>query len=71
MIAYASEKGKTEILAWLLDYKNRTADFAAEQKKADRKLMQELNCAPDSVLCAQEAVELSEAGGRHTSDHEL
>ena len=50
MIAYASEKGKTEILAWLLDYKNRTADFAAEQKKADRKLMQELNCAPDSVL---------------------
>jgi len=30
--------------------KNRTADFAAEQKKADRKLMQELNCAPDSVL---------------------
>ena len=50
MIAYASEKGKTEILAWLLEYKNRTADFAAEQKKADRKLMQELNCAPDSVL---------------------
>lgn len=50
MIAYASEKGKTEILAWLLDYKNRTADFAAEQEKADRKLMQELNCAPDSVL---------------------
>ena len=50
MIAYASEKGRTEILAWLLDYKNRTADFAAEQKKADRKLMQELNCAPDSVL---------------------
>lgn len=50
MIAYASEKGKTEILAWLLEYKNRTADLAAEQEKADRKLMQELNCAPDSVL---------------------
>lgn len=50
MITYASEKGKTEILAWLLEYKNRTADLAAEQEKADRKLMQELNCAPDSVL---------------------
>lgn len=50
MIAYASEKGKTEITAWLLEYKNRTADLAAEQEKADRKLMQELNCAPDSVL---------------------
>lgn len=50
MIAYASEKGRTEILAWLLEYKNRTADLAAEQEKADRKLMQELNSAPDSVL---------------------
>lgn len=50
MIAYASEKGKTESLAWLLEYKNRTADLGAEQEKADRKLMRELNCAPDSVL---------------------
>ncbi|MEZ3447449.1 MAG: leucine-rich repeat domain-containing protein [Lachnospiraceae bacterium] len=50
MIAYASEEGKTEILAWLLEYKNRTADLAAEQEKADRKLMRELNCAPDSVF---------------------
>jgi len=50
MIAYASEKGKTEILAWLLAYKNRTADLAAEQEKAEKKLMRELNSAPDSVL---------------------
>ena len=49
IIAYASENNKTEILAWLLDFKNRTADFVAEQKKADKKLMRELNAAPDSV----------------------
>ncbi len=49
MIAYASENGKTESLAWLLDYKNRTADFAVEQKKAEKKMMRELNVAPDSV----------------------
>lgn len=49
MIAYASQKGQTEILAWLLEYKNRTADFAAEQEKAEKKMMRELNMAPDSV----------------------
>lgn len=49
MIAYASQNKKTEALAWLLDFKNRTADFAAEQEKADKKLMRELNAAPDSV----------------------
>jgi len=49
MIAYASENGKTESLAWLLDYKNRTADFAAEQEKAEKKMMRELNMAPDSA----------------------
>ena len=49
MIAYASEKGKTEILAWLLEFKNRTADFAAEQVKAEKKLMRELNMSPDSA----------------------
>ncbi len=50
MIAYASEKGRTEILAWLLEYKNRTADFADEQEKAEKKLMRELCSAPDSVI---------------------
>lgn len=49
MITYASEEGKTEILAWLLEYKNRTADLAAEQVKSEKKLMRELNMAPDSV----------------------
>ncbi len=49
MIAYASENGRTESLAWLLDYKNRTADFAVEQEKAEKKMMRELNMSPDSV----------------------
>ena len=50
MIAYASENGRTESLAWLLDYKNRTADLAVEQDKAEKRMMRELNAAPDSVM---------------------
>jgi len=49
MIAYATQNKKTEALVWLLDFKNRTADLAAEQEKADKKLMRELNATPDSV----------------------
>ncbi len=49
MIDYATQNGKTEALAWLLDYKNRTANFVAEQEKADKKLMRALNAAPNSV----------------------
>ncbi|MDE6031465.1 MAG: leucine-rich repeat domain-containing protein, partial [Oscillospiraceae bacterium] len=49
LIKYASEHGKTEATAWLLDFKNRTADLAAEQEKAEKKMMRELNAAPDSV----------------------
>lgn len=49
MIGYASQNNRTEALAWLLDFKNRTADFVAEQKNADKKLMRALNAAPDSV----------------------
>lgn len=50
IIAYAAEQEQTELLAWLLDFKNRTADFAAEQEKADKRLMRKLNAAPDSVM---------------------
>lgn len=49
MIRYASECGRTECSAWLLDFKNRTADFAAERKKAEQKMMRELNANPNSV----------------------
>lgn len=49
IIEYATENNNTEMLAWILDFKNRTANFAAEQERADKKLMRELNAAPDSV----------------------
>ncbi|MDE7476398.1 MAG: leucine-rich repeat domain-containing protein, partial [Lachnospiraceae bacterium] len=49
LIEYASQNGRIESAAWLLDFKNRTADFAAEREKAEKKLMQELNRTPDSV----------------------
>lgn len=49
LIEYATQNNKTEALAWLLDFKNRTADLAAEQEKAEKKLMRELNSSPDSV----------------------
>ena len=50
LIQYASEKGNTESAAWLLEYKNRTADLAAERAKAEKKLERELNAALDSVI---------------------
>lgn len=54
MIACAVRQERTEMLAWLLDFKKRTADFAAEQEKADKKLMQTLNAAPDSVMALRQ-----------------
>ena len=49
MIDYAAKRKSTECSAWLLDFKNRTADLAAEQLKAEKKAERELNAAPDSV----------------------
>lgn len=49
MISYSSEQKSTECTAWLLDFKNRTADLSAEQAKAEKKQERELNAAPDSV----------------------
>lgn len=49
LIRYASEHGSRECAAWLLEYKNRTADIAAEREKAEKKMQRELNAAPDSV----------------------
>lgn len=49
MIAYAESRGKTEIVAYLLDFKNRTADLAEERKKAEKKIQRELNADPNSV----------------------
>lgn len=49
LIEYAQKEGKTEVTAWLLDFKNRTADLKAEREKAEKKAERELNAAPDSV----------------------
>ncbi len=49
MIAFAAEKGKTECTAFLLDFKNRTADLAAEHARAEKKQLRELNADPNSV----------------------
>ena len=49
MIAYAAEHGKTECSAFLLDFKNRTADLAAERAKAEKKAARELNADPNSL----------------------
>lgn len=49
MIQYAVDNNKTECTAFLLDYKNRTADLAAERIKAEKKMEQELNADPNSV----------------------
>lgn len=50
MIEYAqNQQNRVECVAWLLDFKNRTADFAAEHEKAEKKMMAELNASPTSV----------------------
>ena len=49
MIQFAADNDKTECTAWLLEFKNRTADLKAEQEKADKRLMQQLNADPNSV----------------------
>lgn len=54
MIEYAAANSKTECAAYLLDFKNRTADLAAERAKAEKKLERELNAAPDSVTALKQ-----------------
>lgn len=54
MIEYATANGKTECIAFLLDFKNRTADLASERVKAEKKLERELNAAPDSVTALKQ-----------------
>lgn len=49
IIKYATDEGKTEALAWMIDFKNRTADLGAEREKAEKKVMRELNADPNSV----------------------
>lgn len=48
-IAYATKNKKNDVLAWLMDYKNRTADVAVEAAKEEKKMMRELTENPNSV----------------------
>ncbi len=54
LIAYSQEKNSTECTAFLLDFKNRTVDLAAEREKAEKKAERELNAAPDSVTALKQ-----------------
>lgn len=48
LIRYASDNGKTESAAWLLEYKNRTTTPEAERKRAEKRLERKLNAPPPS-----------------------
>lgn len=50
LIEYSRKNNHVECTAWLLDFKNRTADLAAEQAKAEKKMERELNASPNSVM---------------------
>lgn len=49
LIEYAQQANRTECVAWLLDFKNRTADLAAERERAEKRMLAELNASPTSV----------------------
>lgn len=49
MIEYAKDRGRTEIVAYLLDYKNRAFDLVKEREEAEKKMLRELNANPNSV----------------------
>ena len=49
LIDYAQQNRYREALAWLLDFKNRTADLAAEEAAREKRELRSLNANPDSV----------------------
>ena len=49
LIDYAMSSGKNQALAWLLDYKNRTADLSAEAEKKEKQELKALNENPLSL----------------------
>ena len=49
LIDFARANNKHEALAWLMDFKNRTVDIAAEAEKEEKKMMRSLLASPDSV----------------------
>ena len=49
IIEYSQKKNRTECTAFLLDFKNKNFDLAAERVKAEKKTERELNADPNSV----------------------
>lgn len=49
-IKYALDNNQVEIAAWLLDYKNRTADLELERKLDEQRTARELAASPTSVI---------------------
>lgn len=49
MIEYSQKAQRTECTAWLLDFKNRTADLKAERERAEKRMQRELNASPTSI----------------------
>ncbi len=49
MIEIATKENKTECTAFLLDFKNKNFDLAAERERAEKRQERELNAAPDSA----------------------
>lgn len=49
MIEYSQKTKRTECTAWLLDFKNRTADLAGERERAEKRMLRELNASPNSL----------------------
>lgn len=49
VIKYSEESGKIECTAFLLEFKNRNFDLAAERAKAEKKAERDLNADPNSV----------------------
>lgn len=49
MIDIATKENKTECTAFLLDFKNKNFDLAAERERAEKRQERELNAAPDSA----------------------
>lgn len=49
LIQFAMDNQKNVALAWLIDYKNKTADLVEEAAKEEAKMMRELTENPNSV----------------------
>lgn len=49
MIEYSQKIKRNECTAFLLDFKNRTVDLAAERERAEKRMLREMNANPNSL----------------------